>query len=246
MFTLSLRSNIDQAVRGLYATRQQIALATAKALTFTAERVREAERQEMRNVFDRPTSFTINSLYLRGATPARLEARVWFKELGSDWHYLMPQIYGGDRRLKQFEKYLQSSGWLPKGMMVVPGSRATLDSYGNINRGQLIQVLSALRALPQQGYLANRSARSALRKSKSKKGLVNYFVGRPHPGTPDGIWQRVGVGLRPIFIFVPAARYRKRFDFFGIANRVSTQTFDGLLHQELNRATSGRSLAAAA
>jgi hypothetical protein len=108
MFTLSVKSNIEDAVRDIRATREQIAIATAKALTFTAERVRDAERREIQQVFDRPTPFTMSSLFMSGATPARLEARVWFKDIGgyggsrknvgtAAAHYLVPQVYGGGR-----------------------------------------------------------------------------------------------------------------------------------------------------
>lgn len=244
MFTLSMQSNIEQVTRYMRGTREQIALATAKALTFTAERVRDAERQEMQRVFDRPTPFTLNSLYLRSATPGNLQARVWFKDLRNGPHYLVPQVYGGERPLKRFEKFLQSSGWLPVGMYVVPGSRAALDRNGNIDKGELIRVLSALRALPQTGYLANRSQRSARRKGKR---LINYFVGRPNPQSPDGIWQRVGLtGLRPIYMFVSRPQYQKRFRFHEIATDTSNRWFDQLLEKELKRATNSLLMRAAA
>lgn len=236
MFTISVKSNIEAALKKFQAQKAQIALATAKALTFTAERVRDAERTEIRRVFDRPSPFTLNSLYLRGATPRRLEARVWFKDLRNRQHYLVPQVHGGERELKRFERHLRSSGILRSDQFVVPGSRAALDAYGNINRGQLVQALSALRALPEAGYLANRSARSAARRRKSKRGLTQYFAGSPHPGMPEGIWQRAGLtGIRPIFIFVSNVQYRRRFDFYGIAKRVAEQHFDQLLDRELQR-----------
>ena len=239
MLTITMKSNIAEVTKRFRDLHQeQIPLAVAKALTFTAERVRDAERREMQRVFDRPTPFTLNSLYLRGATPARLEARVWFKDLRFKQHYLVPQVQGGDRPLKRFEKYLQDSGWLPRGMFVVPGSRADLDAYGNVSRGQLIKVLSALRALPQTGYLANRSAASAARRAKSKrpKALVNYFVGKPKPSSPDGIWERVGpLGLRPIFIFIRAPHYAVRFRFYEIAERTAQREFNAILEHELQR-----------
>lgn len=228
MFTFSAKSSVDAALRDLRMRRVNIPLAAAKALTFTAQDVQAAEKREIPRVFDRPTPFTSNSLYLKGATPARLTARVWFKDLRFKAHYLVPQVEGGDRPLKRFEKMLQARGLLPVGMFAVPGSRADLDAYGNISRGQLIKILSALNALPETGYLANRSARSAARRARSKKpkALVDYFVGRPSPKDPAGVWERVGKkGLRPILIFVKSPRYRKRFDFYGIANNIATRNF---------------------
>jgi len=230
MFTLSVKSNIEAVAKRFALQNHERALATAKALTFTADRV-----------FDRPTPFTLNSLYLRGATPARLEARVWFKDLRFREHYLVPQVHGGDRPLKRFEKYLQRNGWMPAGMYAVPGERADLDAYGNMSRGQIVKILSALRALPETGYLANRSTASAARRAKSKrrKALTNYFVGSPNPGAPAGVWERVGLkGLRPILIFVRAPRYRARFYFYVIANRVAQREFPALMERALQRAAS--------
>ena len=95
MLTITMKSNIAEVTRRFRDLHQeQIPLAVAKALTFTAERVRDAEKREMQRVFDRPTPFTLNSLYLRGATPARLESRVWFKDLRFKKHYLLQQVKG--------------------------------------------------------------------------------------------------------------------------------------------------------
>lgn len=245
MFSMSVKSNVDDVRRNFNAKRVNIPLATAKALTFTAEAVQAAEKKEMQQVFDRATPFTLNSLYLKAATPNRLVARVWFKDLRFKAHYLVPQVEGGDRPLKRFEKFMQSKGLLPVGMYAVPGSRADLDAYGNMSRGQIVKILSALQALPETGYLANRSARSTARRAKSKKprALVNYFVGRPNPSAPMGVWERVGEqGLRPILIFIKAPRYKKRFDFYGIAVEVSNREFPWRLDRAL-RSSSNSALA---
>jgi hypothetical protein len=223
MLSISMKSGIDEARQRLWWMRpDQVKLAAAKALTFTAIAIRKEERAEMQRVFDRPTPFTLNSLYLKSATPQRLAARVFFKDLGHPYHYLMPQVYGGGRELKQFEIYLQRRGILPPGEFAVPGEGAKLDQYGNMNRGQLIQILSALQAMPEQGYLANKSARRGARRNKKTD---NIFAGKPHPGMPTGVWMRTIGGLKPLVIFVRAPQYRKRFDFFGIAKRVADREF---------------------
>lgn len=248
MVSISMKSNIDEAVRSIRIDREKIPLATAKALTFTAERVRDAERDDMSRTFDRPTPFTLNSLLLKAATPRSLESRVWFRDLGASrksggtaTHYIEPEVYGGARPLKRFEKYLQSAGLLPAGMFAVPGEGARLDSFGNISRGQLVQVLSALRALPERGYLANRTKRSAKRKGAR---LINYFVGRPHPGMPMGVWQRTARGIKPVLVFVKAPNYTVRFRFFDIARRETDRHFNTILARELNRASGTLRLAA--
>lgn len=240
MFKMDARSNINEALRNFKDWRVNVPLATAKALTFTGQAVQAAEKQEMPRVFDRPTPFTLNSLYLKPATWADLSVRVFFKDLRWKAHYLVPQVEGGNRPLKRFEQMLQSRGLMPVGMFAVPGSRADIDAYGNMSRGQLVKILSALNALPETGYLANRSAASAARRARSKKpkALTNYFVGRPTPKDPIGVWERVGkTGLRPILIFVKTPRYKKRFDFYGIANNVATREFPLNLDRTLRSAS---------
>lgn len=244
MFTLSMQSNIKAATADLRGTREQIALATAKALTFTAERVHAAEKVELQRVFDRPTAFTLNSLYKSMAKPSRLEARVWFKDLRFKAHYLLPQVGGGDRPLKRFEQFLQRANKLPVGMFAVPGAGARFDAYGNMSRGQLVQALSALQALPETGYLANKSRRKGARRNRATDAI---FVGRPRPGMPLGVWQRSGLTrLKPILIFVRSPRYRKRFDFYGIANNIAAREFPAILDRELMRSTSSRPASIAA
>ena len=122
MMQVSVESNINDVLRKFRARREQLPVAMAKALTFTAERVRDAEKKAIEGAFDRPTPFTLNSLYLRGATPQRLEARVWLKDLRFREHYLVPQIRGGERPLKRFEKYLQQQAGCQRAWPQSPAS----------------------------------------------------------------------------------------------------------------------------
>lgn len=73
MMRLEMRDNIDNIVREMRGlARNKLPTAAAKALTFTAERVQLAEKAEMARVFDRPTRWTLNSIYKRSATATRL------------------------------------------------------------------------------------------------------------------------------------------------------------------------------
>lgn len=214
------------------------ALAAAKALTFTGESVRTKDRDAMSEVFDKPTPYTLRSLYLQGATPQRLEAKVWFKSQRYGSHYLLPQVEGGQRRLKRFEKHLADAGMLPQGMYVMPGSRMPLDQYGNIKTGTLVKILAALKALPQRGHMANRAAQNAARASKAKrpKAMVDYFVGRPNNASPAGVWERIGeTGLKPLLIFTKAPAYKRRFEFKRISGDVAAKEYPVKLRRELQR-----------
>src|SRR5262245_39031822 len=118
MIRLDVRSNIKQLTQGLtQVQREQVPFATALALTRTAQVMQAAQITEMQRVFDRPTPFTLNALFVSPATKRRLEASVYFKDFAPKGtpagKYLRPQIMGGGRNLKRMERLLQGKGLLP-------------------------------------------------------------------------------------------------------------------------------------
>lgn len=217
----------------------QLPFATAKALTQTGQRVKDAIRATMEVSFDRPTAYTLNSLFLKGATKSNLVAEVNLKNWASKGAppsvYLAPQVYGGQRQLKNSEKIMQRAGVLPGGMLWVPGSGATMNNYGNMSVGQIVQVLSALKSFPETGYLANRSSRLSARVNKN---AANFFVGKPAGGKlPLGVYLRSkGGGLKPIMIFVKDAHYNVRLPFSQIATTVYATNFQAVFTQALRDA----------
>lgn len=238
MMRLEYKDNIDQVMRQTRRlARSKVPIAAAKALTFTAERVQDAEVRELERVFRKPTRWTLRSIYKRSATPARLFSSVWIKDEGYKGtpasKYLQVHIDGGNRAHKRFEKALIHYGIMPADMYAVPGQRARKDSYGNMSRGQIVQILSALGAAERfSGYMANRTRNSA----KRRKNQPDYFVGRPGNGAgPLGVWQRVGTGARPILIFVKRPTYKRRFDFYGVAKRTADKHFEALFRRAIAR-----------
>lgn len=239
---IDIRDDFKSVIASARGARDQVPFATAVALTRTARDVREVERKSMPTVFDRPVPYTLNSLYVKPATKQDLTARVWVKDdrAGSGTpatRYLVPEIEGGRRGMKGFERLLQRAGALPAGWAAVPGAGADIDQHGNMRRGQITQILSYLRAFGEQGYSANitdrKKARMA-RGTKAKRG-VSYFVshGKLRDQTrhlPAGVWRRTsfgqaGTALTPILVFVPRAQYRRRWDFYGIAEREIARQF---------------------
>jgi hypothetical protein len=211
--------------RDLIAARQaldpkQWAFATALTLTRLGQRVEAAERETMQKKFDRPTPFTLNSLRLQPATKTRLEARVWFKDpprLTDLEHYLIPEVSGGDRPVKRFERSLQRAGFLARGHELVPAFGAPRDAYGNVSRGFYSRLYSQLKASPVG---ANETARSRGRKGAARGG--KFFYGNPG-NKGRGIWERFGFSfgsaVRPVFLEVREASYKPIFPFFDIAEQ---------------------------
>lgn len=236
-FAISVQDSVADTVRLLDdIQRQQIPFATARALTRTAQLVKSAEVHEMGDVFDRPTPYTLDSLFVRSATKATLSANVWLKSDTSKGtpadKYLLPQIRGGGRGMKRMEKALQSVGALPPGYYVVPGEAAKLDSYGNVDRGLIVQILSYFKAFPEAGYRANITDKRKQRLARGTKSKVGYafFVGRPGGGkAPLGVWQRFnlahGSAVKPVLIFVPGVRFSAIYDFKFVADQTVARVF---------------------
>lgn len=216
---------IRKGLQGFSDRRFNAALATA--LTRTAGEVKTAVRTELQRSIDRPTPYTLNSLFVKPATADKLLAVTFIKDdratskAGTPpTKYLLPQIEGGGRNTKRFERALQLAGHLPPGWAVVPGVGARLDAYGNIERGQIIQVLSQLRITLVAGTTRNLAF--------GKKGIAaqrkaggRFFVIKPGQGAQPGVYQRefAGRGIVPVMIFVKGAQYRRRIDFEGVSRR---------------------------
>ncbi|MFC3674673.1 hypothetical protein [Ferrovibrio xuzhouensis] len=230
-FKVSFSRDIGKFAKGLEDIKQkQFPFAAARALTQTAQAVKEAERQKMQSVFDRPTRFALNSLYVKPATKNRLYANVFFREFASKGtpavKYLGPEVYGGKRRVKRFERAMQMAGKLPKNMAVVPGKGARVNSYGNMSPGQITQILSDLRA----------SSDATQNRGDGKR--AKYFVGKPGNG-PMGVWMRKGRKARditPVMLFIEVPSYNKLLPFYETAVRVSREVFEPKFRKSLDDA----------
>lgn len=227
---IDARVDVTALIKKLSAVeKRQLPFATSKALNLTAKEVKAEVRKEMPRVFDRPTPFTLNSVYMSPATKKDLSAEVWLKDFAPKGtpavEYLAPQVYGGPRRQKRSERWLQWRGILPSGMFWTPGPGARLNQYGNIPGGRITQMLSALKAFPEVGYMANITERSMKRNKKPR----DYFaLPRSRGRLPAGVYERVGRGrrgLRFTLAFIRQPYYKPRLPFFGIARRVHAREF---------------------
>lgn len=230
-------------------SQRQLPFALAKAITATAEDIRLAQQREIADVFDRPTRYTLNSVFKTSATKSKLEADVWIKDERATAKgtpaskYLAPQVSGGGRRLKRFEVALRSVGVLPSDCVVVPGSAAKIDAYGNVSRGQIMQILSYFKAFPEAGHRANmRDGGKRLARDNQRTGARGfmYFVGRPGRGSPLGIWQRFRTGfgsaIKPVLIFVSRAYYQPRYDFEFVSRSTFNKRFLTHFHAAMDYA----------
>lgn len=222
---INVKSNIDDVLRGLQEIRDdQIPFATAKALTDTAGDVQLALREAMPAQLDRPTQWSLGSIYRTMADKRRLTATVGIADKVSGRgtppvKWLFWQVEGGARSRKKFEGVLRKAGLLPDGFYAVPGPAARMDSHGNVERSQIVEMLNALRDRPKpyQGAKLKRAAGNA----------GEYFVAiRGH--LAPGVWQRGNDGrtVRPVFLYVRSPQYDRRFSFYEIARRAVSQNIE--------------------
>jgi hypothetical protein len=250
----SVKHDIQRIGRNAQRIERKMPEITAKALTFTAQEVQKAEIHEMKDVFDRPTRYTLNSTYIQPATKQKLSALVAIKDEASEGtppvKFLLPEIKGGGRRLKKFERALRSVGVLPNGYIAVPGTGASIDRFGNMSRGEINQILSYFRTNTSEGFSFNITKASARRRSNrlaKRVGArsVQYFVGSPADGKlPFGIWQRyqfrTGSAIKPILIFVHWASYEAIFDFQYVGEITVHKSFSRIYSRLLARVLGGR------
>lgn len=225
--SLGVQTNVPMLLAGLTdLQRRKLPLITAMALTFTAKLVEDAERREMRRVFDRPVDWTLNALYTKPATRGDPRASVGFKDWASKGtpagRYLRYHIDGGPREHTGFEMAMRRAGVLPNDRYAVPTSRLRLDGHGNVPKGLHTKVLSDLGASsdPTQNRNPGRKSRGRLRHLKF------FAISTPTKDRGSvmapGIYLQVGASTHQqilMWAFVRQPTYRKRFDWAGIAQR---------------------------
>ncbi len=222
----------------------QVPLIVAKALTFTIQQAQRDIKAEMPRVFEGgATPYTLNATRIEPATPANLVARVAVKDRTSNngtlpEDYLLPQVDGGRRKEKRFERNMRYAGALGPGQRAVLGRSVPanlLTPQGNLKRGEIQRILTATRTAFDPAQRKTRSARS-------RKNARNapYFVGGldrvsmvggelavKKGAMAPGVYRReAGGGITPILVFVrKPPSYRPRLDFEGIARRTAERDF---------------------
>jgi hypothetical protein len=216
MLAIKLRTNLDQFRKGLSdAHQRQVPFARVTAVNIIGRGVQADIVASMKATFDRPTRWTLNATYFKPAHKADMTAFVGIREFAGKgtpaWKYLGPQMEGGPRRQKRFEKAIAFN--VPNApAFALPASGARLNAFGNISTGQINQILSGLGA--QSDYTANTTARSSARRNKktglihpkSRLGLSAYFIEKSTAGKPIGVYQLVSKGkVVPVLNFVDHA-----------------------------------------
>lgn len=177
----------------------------ADSLNRMANKVRSEVKEEMQRVFDRPTRYTMNSMYVK---PAKKNMERMYSETGfmnqsgkgnPAAKYITPQADGGRRNLKGFEVKLKSIGILPSGYYTAPGSGAKLNQNGNVSQATIKQIINY--------------AKGASRGAK-------FVVLNEEGGKAGGIWKMGrGNNMTPIMNFIKQPSYKAVLDINKIKNK---------------------------
>ena len=203
---------------------KQLPFAFALMATRLAVLVKKGELSVFKARIDRPTTTTLNSLYVKPAKKGKPEARTFFKDAWTSGvpadTYLQQAVKGGRRPHKRFEKALIAKGLMKPGQYALPAASA-LNQFGNVPRGTIMKILSGLGAAETVSGVGANATGS--KRSKRKGNAEKYFAGEVD-GT-QGVWERKktawGDAVRPVFIFSDGEPgYRVIIPFYKIADNI--------------------------
>lgn len=178
--------------------KRHIPFAVAKTLTALAQMTQRETVKQLRSKLDRPTPWTLNSIFLQRAERTdgdRMMAVVNVQDGNGQRRYadgrwpamgqafvatgsnkravLFQQFAGGKRQWKRFEDRLRKIGVLPAGLAAVPPAKSSwavaLDRYGNIPAGTIVKLLSYFQAFTEAGYSANATAAGRAKLAKKRQ-----------------------------------------------------------------------------
>jgi hypothetical protein len=204
---VGVTSNIGMVLADSRQLQKQARFAVAKALSDTVRDAQAAMPQAAESSLQRPTQFTKRGFYYERATKERLIAAVGIKPIQAE--YLRYQVDGGVR--------------VPRNVALRLPAVVDLTPEGNLPAGTIRTLIQRARA--------GRRATAKQAKRFGVSSQLDLFYGEPGDGRPAGIYKRVVISkdrhqLVPIVLFPrKSARYTKRFDFHGVAERVVRDRF---------------------
>lgn len=258
MPTISVLTNIEEVIKSLNAEQKQVMFAAGGALNDLAFSARKKQINQFETKFENATPATFASLRVFGkASRTNLQVAVGLTDLGSKSgaagmdaeRAIGHHFTGGVRKFKRFEAAFYRLGYLATGENIVPAKDSwaiTLDRFGNIKGGFIVQLISYFAGFSEQGYKANMTDKrkaSIAKAERSKSGFmairgVVYFVvpsrsrqggqGRFDQHLPPGIWAKRGThgsNIAPVVLFVKRGQYQKRFDLADVVRDTISREF---------------------
>lgn len=177
---------LEELKRDFENAVKQLPFAYSKGLNDLGFLIREKEIETIKKVFDRPKPQTARNVWVSKGNKTRPSVSIWFDQIYPGDEYMVPQVEGGARSAKRSEKLL--------GRYYVPGAGAKMDRYGNMQGGQVTQILSRLKKFGEVGFSMNQTAASAKRRRGAGKTMEYFVLPANKNGLPAGVYQRTQSG----------------------------------------------------
>lgn len=235
-----IKCNID-ASAALELVQRQLPAAVpyvkATFLTNAAQGVQGAIKKQLPVSFDRPTPFTVRSVWIKPAGKLTPKAEVYFPDSAANSgksrrEYIRPGAQGASARAqKRSEMLLVKAGVLPSGWVTVPGGyamRNLLDGFGNMKGQYYRQIIRNLQLKTLETRLAKPISKPSMKRA-ARMGVENeFFAVTPGKNAlakgggwlPPGVYKRTGKGGRELLQylkFVRKAAYQPRINIEKVA-----------------------------
>lgn len=223
-------SEVERVAKDLLGfSDRRLQSALALAINNTARAIKDEWGGQLYTKVDRPTPLTRGAARLsERADVGHLQAEVKLRDVTDRGDppssYLLPQERGGSRELKKFERALVARGVMPAGTRAVPGKYATLDQFGNVSRGQIVQILNQLvgSGALSVGYRKVISTSATKRASSARRAGRTYVAVTVRKGQlKPGIYEKKGNFMLPVFWFTSRVRYRSRLSLMDHGKRIA-------------------------
>jgi hypothetical protein len=226
---LNIKADTSTVQKILANIRQsELPSAMRNTINDTARLVIKREEDEVRRVFDRPTPLVQRPFWLKTkASKESLSAEISIKDVfgrrgGSALpDALEPHIPGfpATRRQKSFERRWLGGYWVPSRSM-------KLNRYGNVSGPMIAKMLA-----DTGQYRKVSGFDGTTRASKVRYGLFRI-------GNTLGVWdlQRLRSRQYGALMMLQVGKtptYRKRFDFFGVAQREAGKIMPSIALREM-------------
>ena len=210
-------SDFEKLAKSLDNVERQMPFVLSYALNNAMKDAKAAEEKKMREVFDRPTTYTMTAIKIDWSSKTNLRATLRFKDQSFKGtpadKFLAPEVYGGARHQKATERQLIRNGFMKPGEFIVPGQGVKLDAHGNIRGNVFTEILSGL------GIATDAHQNRTKASKKRNKKLKPFFVLRGTKAA-NGVYMRKGRKAVPILIFVRSPSYKPRYPFYDVGRQV--------------------------
>ena len=229
----------DKVLAQLNGAAKQVNFAASRALNTTAFAVNDKLKREMVSTFKGgATAYSQRAFKVTKADKTRLTATVELRDEappgGTSYAKALAHLFtGGARKYKKMEGWLRGKGLIPSGLTIAPGSGMPLDSFGNMRRSAVTEMLGVIGTQRPNLRVYRKTGAGKAQKA------VGYFVVLPGDKTKKhpGIYKRVETGtssaVMAMVLYVDPTRYRRFIELEKLGRDVVNKTFKAAFDKEL-------------